>query len=802
LIEFEKEFKRSTLVTNKFLSVYKILYNSTQKYQIDFDNVKFQLERQVITPNKMQREALQNLENLRKSGKSKALLISATGTGKTYLSAFDVKRFKPKRFLFVVHRRTIALNSLKTFQSILDPSITMGVFSGNAQEIDKDYLFSTIQTISKDEYLEKFDRDHFDYIVIDETHRAGASTYKKIIEYFNPKFLLGMTATPERTDDFDVFEIFGHSIAYEIRLHKAMEEEMLAPFHYYGVTDLTVNGNVVDDKTDFNHLTDDERISRIIEQAEFYGCDDGNIRGLIFCSRQKECEALAEGFSKRGFRTVALIGSSKEEERRDAIDRLESDDKSKKLDYIFTVDIFNEGVDIPKVNQIIMLRPTQSAIIFVQQLGRGLRKTNDKQYLTVIDFIGNYSNNYLVPIALYGDTSYNKDRLRHLISSGSRLIPGVSTINFDRISKEKIFKSIDSTNLQTKRHLKKDYDLLKRKLGRIPMMMDFVEHGSRDPKGFVEYSKSYFNFLSQVEDEYGPLLTDKQKKLLELFSGEINNAKRIDETILLRELIAKEKITVSRFKQVMQDEYDYVPSAETINSVIDNLNFRFVMETKKGRRTPSGDIYNLKTLKKQEGKIVFEKQFLKHLKNRTFKKFLIDNIKYAINTYDTIHLSEKFFDGFILYQKYSRKDVFRILNWNQNPVGLNVGGYIISPDKSNCPVFVNYHKSEDISSTTKYDDRFLNPRDFTWMSKSNRTLESGDVKIIRKGNIRLPLFVKKSNDEGKDFYYMGEMKPIEDSFTQETLQTDDGKQVPVVRVLFEMQTSVEDEIYEYITDGG
>ena len=166
-----------------------------------------------------------------------------------------------------------------------------------------------------------------------------------------------------------------------------------------------------------------------------------------------------------------------EEERSYAINRLESDNTSEKLDYIFTRDIFNEGIDIPSVNQIIMLRPTQSAIVFVQQLGRGLRKTNNKEYLTVIDFIGNYTNSFLVPIALYGDTSYNKDNLRKLMAGGSNMIPGASTINFDEISKKRIFEAIDSANMQLKKDLVNDYIVLKAKLGKIPMMMDFIGHG-------------------------------------------------------------------------------------------------------------------------------------------------------------------------------------------------------------------------------------------------------------------------------------------------------------------------------------
>ena len=319
----------------------------------------------------------------------------------------------------------------------------------------------------------------------------------KILNHFEPKFLLGMTATPERTDGYDIFQIFEHNIAYEIRLHDAMEEKLLCPFHYFGVTDLSIDGNIVDENSDFNLLIAEERVNRIIENSLYYGSDEKVIRGLIFCSRVEESKAIAAGLNEKGFKAVALSGENSEEEREQSILRLESEDPQERLDYILTVDIFNEGIDIPKLNQIIMLRPTQSAIIFVQQLGRGLRKVEGKEYLTVIDFIGNYQNNYLVPIALYGDTSYNKDTIRKLIASGSSLIPGSSTINFDKISKEKIFNSINSANLQIRRDLVNDYKLLKYKIGRVPTMVDFMKNKSRDPQLFVENSKSYLTLFHQ-----------------------------------------------------------------------------------------------------------------------------------------------------------------------------------------------------------------------------------------------------------------------------------------------------------------
>ncbi|MDP2215827.1 MAG: DEAD/DEAH box helicase [Methanolobus sp.] len=799
--EFRTEFENAKFVDDKFIESYEIDYALKKKFiSSSIESIESQ-HTDSIAPNKMQIEALTNLNDLRSKNKYKALLISATGTGKTYLSAFDVKAYNPKKFLFIVHRRNIAENAMRSFRKIFGDSRSMGIYSGNEREINADFIFSTIQTISREEHLHQFDQRHFDYIVIDETHRAGAESYQKILNHFKPKFLLGMTATPERTDGFDIFSQFEHNIAYEIRLHRALEEKMLSNFHYFGVIDVTVEGKVLDEDAAFSLLTAKERIDRIIEKAEFYGCDNGCVRGLVFCSSVDESQGISDAFNKKGYRTVSLSGKSSEEERFTAINRLESSDPSEKLDYIFTVDIFNEGVDIPKVNQIIMLRPTTSAIIFVQQLGRGLRKVNDKEYLTVIDFIGNYNNNYLIPIALYGDTTYNKDTLRKLMLTGSSLIPGSSTINFDKITHEKIFAAIDNANLQLKKDLVKDYELLKFKIGQIPMMMDFVEHGSRDPQLYVNYSKSYFNFVLSQEESLQNKLSEKEIKFIELFSNEIANTKRIEEVIILKKLISGNILLNEDLKVIIFEKYGFSLSDETIESCIKNINFDFVTESHNKKLVSVSKIYDLKIISYANGVISFNKDFMDSLLNETFLIFLNDMLEYSKAIYDRNFDKNKYVDGFILYQKYSRKDVFRILNWDQNPLAQNVGGYLISPQKTNCPIFVNYHKEEHISSTTKYEEGFVNNSEFEWMSKSRRTLKSNDVITIRnyRNGIRLLLFIKKSNGESNDFYYMGDVTPIDESFKEATLVDDDGKNVSVVKVRLRMKHPVEDSIYEYIT---
>jgi superfamily II DNA or RNA helicase len=799
--EFDNEFKRATPVTTDYIENYRNRYVQQKLARIQKAALAAQVIHAQITPNKMQQTALENLRKLREAGQTKGLLISATGTGKTYLSAFDARQFNAARLLFIVHRENIAKASMESFQKVFESSKTFGLYSGSSKNKSAEYLFTTIQTISRDDHLLSFDKSAFDYIVIDETHRAQANSYQKVLKHFTPKFTLGMTATPERTDGIDIFQTFDHNIAYEIRLHEALGAGFLAPFHYYGVADISIDGAPLDDDANFNSLVCDERIKHILEKTMLYGCDTGEVRGLIFCSKVDECLLLSQRFNEHGLSTMALTGASSEDERTEAICRLESNNKETKLDYIFTVDIFNEGIDIPSVNQVVMLRPTQSAIIFVQQLGRGLRKSSEKDYLTVIDFIGNYQNNFLVPIALYGDKTFNKDRVRRAIVGGSNEIPGTSTINFEAIAKKRIFEALSSANLRARKDLKKDYQLLKFKLGRIPSMCDFFDHGERDPFTYVIYSKSYYNFIATVEPQLQDSLTSFETKLLELFSCQINNSKREVESVILKKLIQNGSVKASTLQKIIQNDYGYELTNETIYSSIHNLNFKFVTEKVKGKLLPVGDARKLDLVAIEGEVISFKEQMKTLLTKEKFKTHLLDSTLWSIAAFSQYYESSTHVNGFNLYQKYSRKDVFRILNWNQNPVAQNVGGYIVSKDKTNCPIFVNYHKEEGISDSTQYEDRFISKSIFQWMSKSRRTLTSPDVSDIRDATnlgLRLPLFVKKHNDEGAEFYYMGDLIANSANFEQTTMPSGEGKTVSVVKVAFEMLVKVRDDIYRYL----
>ena len=380
------------------------------------------------------------MRKILEQGEERALLISATGTGKTYASAFAMRELGFKRVLFLVHRVTLAKQAKKSFEKVFDKKVTMGLLGAGFYEYDKDYVFATVETLNRDTHLFQYQPNAFDCIILDEAHHSSNNIYTKVINYFNPKLFLGMTATPDKRDDNqegkNIYEIFHYQIAHEIRLQQAMEDNLLCPFHYFGISEVVS----LDDKTlqaakltdeEFNQLTSDERVRHVIEQSEYYGYSGDRVRGLIFCSRVKECEELSRKFNALGYRTIALSGADNEEKRQEAFERLAMDEadateEMQPLDYIFSRDILNEGVDIVEVNQVIMLRPTQSPIVFIQQLGRGLRKAPGKEYVVILDFIGNYNNNFMIPVALSGDRSYNADVIRKYVISGNSTIPGAT----------------------------------------------------------------------------------------------------------------------------------------------------------------------------------------------------------------------------------------------------------------------------------------------------------------------------------------------------------------------------------------
>ena len=788
-----------------------------ESYKTKFDIVKKQraivskekivsLEAYKLSPNKMQVSFIENLKRLQAEGKQRALLISATGTGKTYASAFGIrdvllKSLSQQRVLFLVHREQIAKQAMQTFQKVFGSRISYGLLSGNEKQVDAQFLFSTMQMMAKDEIREQFAKNEFSCIILDEAHRTGANSYQKIMKYFQPDFWLGMTASPERMDDFDVFALFDHNIAYEIRLQQAMEEDMLCPFHYFGVTELEINGEVFDDETgmrNFRYLVCDQRVDYIIEQTSYYGHTGDRVKGLIFCSRRDEADELSRKFNERGFRTVSLGGEDSQYVREEMVDRLTNDERVDYLDYIFTVDIFNEGVDLPEINQVIMLRPTQSPIVFVQQLGRGLRKAEGKEYVVVLDFIGNYKNNFMIPIALSGDRTYNKDNVRRYVMEGTRVIPGSSTIHFDEISRKRIFAAIDTANFSDIRLIKDNYKNLKYKLGRIPALMDFDLYGEMDVLRIFDNSSlgSYYKFLKKYEPEYKVRLNDKEEKTIEFISKKLASGKRIHEIALLELLLDHSDHIMPRLSEELEDRYNVSLDSMSSRNLINVLTNEFPSGS--GKSTYKECVF----LQKDGDDYRISDQFSEMLRKRNFTQILRELLDFAEYRYQRDYSDHYQDTDFVLNQKYTYEDACRLLGWSHNEVPLNIGGYKFDKETKTFPVFINYDKADDIQDTVRYEDHFVTPDRLIAISKSNRTVSSEDVQNFIKAKERgidVQLFVRKNKDDiiSKEFYYLGRMAAT--GKTKEFVMPNTTSSA--VEIEWTLDDPVRADLYEYITKG-
>ncbi|MBR2547067.1 MAG: DEAD/DEAH box helicase [Eubacterium sp.] len=804
--EFESLWNsNSSKAFDDFYDDYRIRYNIVKHQREIVKQAEIpSLEAYKLQPNVMQTEFIKNLIKLRENGSDRALLISATGTGKTYASAFGVRDVlmadKPQaRLLFVVHREQIAKQALKSFKMVFGDKKTYGLVSGNSKDLDAQFVFSTMQTMSKPDIMTTFQPDEFTCIILDEAHRTGANSYQKIMEYFKPDFWLGMTASPERTDSFDVFELFDHNIACEIRLQAAMEENLLCPFHYFGITDLEINGEVMDDETglrNFRYLVCDDRVEYIIKQADYYGYSGDRVKGLVFCSRRDEAKELSSQFNKRGYKTAFLSGDDSQERREELIEKLTSDRSNDRLDYIFTVDIFNEGVDIPEINQVIMLRPTESPIIFVQQLGRGLRKADNKEYVVIIDFIGNYRNNFMIPIALSGDRSYNKDNVRRYVGEGNKIIPGSSTVHFDEISKKRIFAAIDTANFSDIKLIKENYKNLKYKLGHIPALMDFDKYGEMDVVRIFDNKSlgSYYKFLVKYEPEYKVRLSEDEERIIEFISKKLANGKRIHEIELLSRMLYYKTGLMARLKKDLYSQYSINMTADTVNSIVNVMTNEF--PTGSSKKT-----YKDCILIESDGlDYKVSDRVIDMLNNSDFFKMVRELVEFGRYRYkrDYSHFYED--TALVLYQKYTYEDVCRLLNWEHGEVPLNIGGYKYDEKTKTFPVFINYEKSDDIQDTVKYEDHFISPDRLIAISKSNRSLESEDVQNFlhsEERGIDVELFVRKNKDDkiSKEFYYLGRMKAS--GKTREFIMPNTDSSA--VEIEWMLSNPVRSDLYEYIT---
>ena len=465
----------------------------------------------LFEPRGAQIEALCALENTRAEGAKRALVQAATGVGKTYLAAFDSKKYE--RVLFVAHREEILKQAAESFKNVRN-SDDYGFFDGESKCTDKSVIFASVATLGRNEYLNNkyFPSDYFNYVVIDEFHHAINDQYQRIVNYFKPQFLLGLTATPERMDGRNIYEICDYNVPYEISLKEAINKGMLVPFHYYGIFDDTdyskihiVRGRYDEKELNETYIGNVHRYELIYK----YYCKYGSRQALGFCCSKEHAREMAREFSSRGIPSVAVFSDASgeyTEKRNAAIQKL----KNGEIRVIFSVDMFNEGVDITSVDMVMFLRPTESPIVFLQQLGRGLRKCRGKEFLTVLDFIGNYEKAGRVRFLLegksdtHGEVYHPSDTLR---------FPDDCLVDFD-MKLIDLFAEMDRKQLKLKDQIINEYFKVKELLAKRPTRLDMftymddniyeaaITHSKDNPfKRYLEFLND-LGELSQIEEEF------------------------------------------------------------------------------------------------------------------------------------------------------------------------------------------------------------------------------------------------------------------------------------------------------------
>lgn len=829
--ELADQVRQSVPLTDEWLAQYE---EEFKNYAPPRAQILQQARAAKIEPNAMQRDALASIRQLRDEGQRRAIVISATGTGKTYLSAFDVREFHPKRMLYVANRDTILKAARESYQRVLGcDEAELGLLTGSSKQHDAKYVFASVDTLRR--HMEEwYESDDFDYVLIDEAHHSGANNYRSVIDYFSEaRFMLGMTATPERTDSFDIFALFDHNIAYEIRLQKALDENMLCPFHYYGVHEfLGDDGARVDsaegisksDKRQIQYsleeLTEPSRVRYIIRKLEQYGSYGQQVTGLVFCSKIDEAEQLSHLFNQetnqqaeRPYRTVAISGKTSPKDVENAVNRLEAGE----LDYIFTVDKFNEGIDIPAINQIVMLRNTESSIVFTQQLGRGLRKFPHKTCVTVIDFIGNYANNYLIPVALYGNAG-DSDIVRKNLQ---REAVGLSSISFDEISRKQVLKSLDTASWSDKKMLREQYSVMRNELGRIPMLTDVYRHDPSMVMTMAQKNSSYFDFAREAEtvlsdEERGSgfahtlLPVDAQgEQWLKMATEILLVAIRPQELVVLDELLTScnkgvySPISVLRLKEAVATRFpaSYHTDAQ-FESALRVLDWSFFDTAAKKSYGECA------VIERSDGGISLAPEFAARLVNNdTFRRFFVDNVRTGLKRFaDLLEESAKTGHslqddrGFVYEHRYKMFEVERLLAWPKQINGSSVGGYLLPKEGGSMPVFVKYANSQ-------YADRFLNPQEMHWFSKDKRSFKSREIEWMAQGQGDadwgathfIPLFVMRKADAEKlkMYYYVGRVGSCANM--RETARDNSGETVRLVEMDLRLTKPLSAELYQHLT---
>ena len=720
MAEFNELWNETKPLGQELINTYAQKINfAIERWDMDYDLVE-----QRIHPNFMQKKALRELNRNRAIGVNRSLVISATGSGKTYLAAFDALNFNPERLLYVVHEGSILRKSLETFQEVFNGLKYCGMYSGEAKELDADFIFTTNVSMCKS--LELFGKKEFDYIIIDECHHAVADTYKRIIEYFEPEFLLGLTATENRMDNKDVVELFGNNIPYELRLRDAIINDLIVPFHYFGIRDELVNYGLTDseERRMISQISTPENCQFIHQQIEKHREEGKKLKALAFCRNIQHARMMADNLGDY-YHTAYLTGKNKTGERIRAYNDLQSDQKD--LEILFAVDILNEGVDIPGVNMVLFLRPTESSTIFIQQLGRGLRKYTNKPYVTILDFIGNsYKRSVHIALAL-GSLSRNyileKKLLKSMVREDFACLGlkeyGVE-IHIDDLSKEEIISYIDSENFNRIKYLKNDYNNFKSFL-KTPSYPRHVDYLNSDyAPNLLKFMKikapgygkteSYYNFLKHViMEETLPLFTEKQIRAINYLSGLLPLVRR-HEYMIVKQIFAGET-KENKITRILNDEIPRCTDEHVDHAL------RFMQE---------GAV-----IVRSNGEVSFACEL-----EPEFIDYVSDLLEYGLKQYCARYQNE---EDFLLWQDYRQDQA--LLKILENPKHNQYGTYY---KNGNIYIFAGLKKDDTVQEHLNYKDKFLDDETFQWESIAHIKEKE---EILQKNAKQAFVFVRKVESE-------------------------------------------------------
>lgn len=742
--QFEKIWNSNEAIdlNSKFIDKYEDFKSKNINIET-FDFRKEEIQDNLFIPNIMQTELLKKLRLTREFGNKKGLIVAATGTGKTYLAAMDILRLKPKSFLFIAHREELINNAFNVFSKILPyEAEEYGFLTGSEKNFDKKFMFSTIQSLYKN--TEKFSKTFFDYIIIDEFHHSKADTYEAVLNYFESGFLLGLTATPERMDGKNILELCDYNLIGEMSLREALEYDLLSPFHYFGITDETVDYELIPfDNGNYDNSILGEKLS-ILKRVDFIdnkikniGFDGEKLKAIAFCVNIKHAKFMEEELRNKGYKTASIIAHDNQNKRKQLI----SDFQQGTIEILCVVDIFNEGIDIPNVNLLLFLRPTMSSTVFIQQLGRGLRKIKGKDFVTILDFIGNHKKDYIISQAFSENNLTNKDQILTELKNQFSNIPGASYIELDRICQDRIITKIENYNTLSKDSIVNEYLDFKNELGREIDVIDFLDNIEL----FIRLRNKFGSFVKaqKLIERMDYHFSIHEEQILEIIEKNflLNYPY---EVIIISLLITNKKV----MPEDVFDRFEHLFSIK-INKVIQkNLILRAMKELSEN---------NLFKFDENENALYIQNIDIKG----TYKKRLIGLIElFILNFKRKIDINEFNNNILVKYQDYSRVELQILLN-SVAQKGSWRAGYSVSNE--HICLFITLNKSLVIKEELKYDNYFHRQDTVQWISQSKTSHESkvGQMYLKHKElNMKVHIFIRKDpvleNGAACPFTYLGE----------------------------------------------